>query len=71
MAKCQICWGTGNVMKYVRPNVMSSVQCIACRGSGQEDVSASKNYRKNFGVKTNRQIDRAERKRIKREAKCK
>lgn len=69
--KCPSCRGSGYVMKYVRPNVVDMVECLSCRGTGQEDASAWKHYRQQFGVRTNQQIDRAERKRLKRGAKAK
>ena len=72
--KCPNCSGSGYVMKYIRPNVVGMVECLSCRGSGRwgylsDDPACSKENRQLFGVKTNRQIARAERKRLKREAK--
>ena len=72
--KCASCGGSGYVMKYVRPNVVALVECTLCNGTGrarvtlQDDPAASKENRQLFGVKTNRQIAQAERKRLKREA---
>ena len=73
--KCGSCGGSGYVMKYVRPNVVALVECTLCNGTGrarvtlQDDPAASKENRRVFGVRTNRQIAQAERKRLKREAK--
>ena len=33
--KCLACKGSGQVIKYVRPNVIAMVTCIPCRGTGR------------------------------------
>lgn len=32
--KCPECRGTGEVMKYIAPEQISSVRCLGCRGLG-------------------------------------